>query len=482
MIIFDIQKKLKLEFEIYIQRCSEIMLRKSIKASKFFLVVSLLFFVDQLSAQICFSSPTSFTVGSGPTSITSADFNGDTNQDIATTNQYNDNISILLGAGNGNFGVVTNFPIGANSHPTAIISIDFNTDGFIDLATVNFNTNNISVLLGNGTGSFGSVTSFSVDSGPLSIITSDFNSDGKIDIATSHFKNTVCVLLGNGSGNFGNATSFTVGSGPYSLCSGDFNTDGKTDLVTANINSGDISILLGTGTGNFAPPTTFTVGASPCSIISKDFNVDGKKDLALVNVNSNIASVFLGTGSGNFNNAVTFGTSNHPSSIIYFDFDGDGIGDLVTANNGTGNDISVLLGTGAGNFSSAINFPAGNSPSPIINSDFNSDSKSDIAVVNFTSNKISILLNCSPVGISRLSSNQEIFVYPNPASNQITIQNDLAEKQIVQIFDMNGKNVLNQNINTTTNINISTLSDGVYEVRIKLSNGNISTKKLIVKR
>ena len=91
-----------------------------------------------------FSAPTHFVVGIAPSSITSADFNGDGNMDLAVTNQNSDNVSVLLGNGLGSFLAATNFAVGTN--PDGLTSADFNGDDILDIATANFTSNNVSVL------------------------------------------------------------------------------------------------------------------------------------------------------------------------------------------------------------------------------------------------------------------------------------------------------------------------------------------------
>ena len=150
---------------------------------------------------------------------------------------------MLLGDGFGGFGSATNFATGNN--PGSIISADLNADGKIDIATSNYNSNNVSVLLADGTGNFGSAINYTVGNGPSSIISDDFNADGKIDLAIANYvDNNVSILLGDGSGSFGSNTGFTVGTHPKSFVSGDFNVDGKADLAVANNGSLNLSVLL----------------------------------------------------------------------------------------------------------------------------------------------------------------------------------------------------------------------------------------------
>ncbi|MDJ0604507.1 VCBS repeat-containing protein, partial [Microcystis sp. M53602_WE12] len=124
----------------------------------------------------------------------------------------------------------------------------------------------------------------SVGTYPYSVRLGDFNGDGKLDLATANnVANNVSVLLGNGIGSFGTATNFAVGSSPRSVTVGDFNGDGKLDLATANYASNTVSVLLGTGTGSFGIATNFSVGDRPISVTVGDVNLDGKSDLAVAN-------------------------------------------------------------------------------------------------------------------------------------------------------------------------------------------------------
>ncbi|TRT93652.1 MAG: calcium-binding protein [Microcystis aeruginosa Ma_OC_LR_19540900_S633] len=157
---------------------------------------------------------------------------------------------------------------------------------------------NVSVLLATGTGSFGTATNFAVGSSPYSVTVGDFNGDGKSDLATANLSanlssNNVSVLLGTGTGSFGTATNFTVGISPRSVTVGDFNGDGKSDLAVANYASNNVSVLLGTGTGSFGTATNFSVGNRPLSLTVGDFNSDGKSDLAVANLYSSNVSVLL---------------------------------------------------------------------------------------------------------------------------------------------------------------------------------------------
>jgi hypothetical protein len=269
---------------------------------------------------------------------------------MATANNHDTTISILLGNGMGGFGVATNYGVGNHyswSHPSSIISSDFNNDGKADLATSN-NDSTISILSGNGAGSFTSFANFFAPNNSQAIISTDFNNDGYKDLATlNNYPCYAVILLGNGAGNFGSpVSSYVNGSNSFSMVNGDFNGDGKTDLATANYNNDNVSVLLGTGTGSFGSPANFGIPsfsqALPRSITSGDFNADGKLDLATANYNSDTVSVLLGDGTGNFFAAINFPAGAGPNSIIAADFNGDSRPDLAISN-GNQNSVSKLL-------------------------------------------------------------------------------------------------------------------------------------------
>ena len=236
--------------------------------------------------------------------------------------------------------------------PTSVTAGDFNGDGNLDLAVINLGSHNVSVLLGNGDGTFRAAANYDVGFFPHSVTSGDFNGDGKPDLAVaSSGSNNVSILLGNGDGTFQAALSYGVGRAPVSVTSADFNGDGKLDLVAANGSfdtfapEGSVSVLLGNGDGTFQAAVNYDVGFLPLSVMSGDFNGDGKLDLAVANQKSNSVSVLLGNGDGTFRVAVSYSAGTGPASVTSGDFNGDGKLDLVTANT-YGNNVSILLDTG----------------------------------------------------------------------------------------------------------------------------------------
>ncbi|MEG4171337.1 MULTISPECIES: DUF4347 domain-containing protein [unclassified Microcoleus] len=348
-----------------------------------------------------FSTATNFSAGLAPTatplSIGTGDFNGDGFSDLAVLNLNSRDISILLGTGTGSFGTATNLFNPGNEIPNSIAVRDLNGDSKLDLAVANplsgANGNFISIRLGTGTGTFGNPTNFGQGINPRSIAAGDFNGDSKLDLATAPLSgNNLSILLGDGTGSFSTPATINTGAS-LTIATADFNGDGKLDLVTSNNSAtNNISVLLGDGTGNFSAPVNFSAGTGNHFVVTGDFNGDSKLDLAVSNTASNNVSVLLGNGTGNFGTATNFSVGSSPESVVAGDFNGDGKTDLA-ASNGGDNNVSVLLGDGTGSFGTAVNFSVGTIPRSIAAGDFNADGKLDLATPNFTSKDVSILLN-----------------------------------------------------------------------------------------
>ncbi len=245
----------------------------------------------------------SFATGGLAYSIAVGDFNGDGRPDLTVANQDTNTVSVLLGNGDGTFQTAQNFAAGLN--PTFVAVGDFNGDGKPDLVVTNNYSPGISyglsVLLGDGDGTFQAAQNFGVGNGPSSVTVADFNGDGKADLAVANISSssdTVSVLLGNGNGTFQTAQNFATGRGPYPLAVGDFNSDGKLDLavgniVTNNVPVSTVSVLLGNGDGTFQNAQNFATDFGPDSMAVGDFNGDGKLDLVTANAYGSSVSVLL---------------------------------------------------------------------------------------------------------------------------------------------------------------------------------------------
>jgi hypothetical protein len=343
-----------------------------------------------------FATAANYPAGSSAWSVAVGDFNGDGKADLAVANNGGANVSILLGYGNGAFQTAVNYTVG--SFPASVAIGDFNADGKLDLAVANNGpgANNVSVLLGKGDGTFQPAVNYAAGSLPLSVAVADINEDGMADLVVANdSSNNVSVLLGNGDGTFQAPANHAVGTAPSFVAVGDFDNNGIPDLVTANFGSGanSVSVLAGIGGGSFQPAVSYAAGAGPISIAVGDFNSDGNQDLAVANLSGANVSVLLGGGTGGFNPPVNYTVGTNPHSVAVGDFNGDGKLDLATADQG-GN-VSVLFGNGNGTFQPVVNQAAGTTPQGVAVGDFNGDGIADLAVANLGSNNVSILLGAA---------------------------------------------------------------------------------------
>jgi sugar lactone lactonase YvrE len=355
------------------------------------------------------------TTGDDPWSVATGDFNGDGIPDLAVANYSDSTVTILLGNGDGTFYQATNSPIALNNTTFAVVVGDFNRGGKADLAVLSgYYDGSVTIFLGNGDGTFtqaaGSPTTVG---GPYGIndaaAVGDFNGDGILDLAVAsddyvYGPSTVTILLGNGDGTFtpANGGSVTVGEGSISVAVGDFNGDGIPDFATVGFYDATVSIFLGNGDGTFAQAASspITVGSFPYAISVADFNNDGKTDLAVANSaytsgSPGTVTILLGNGNGTFTQAtdspVTVGST--PQSVSVGDFNGDGVPDLAVANNGN-DTVTILLGSGTGTFTPAMNGPVstGDFPKSVAVADFTGGGVSDLAVGNENDN-VTVLLS-----------------------------------------------------------------------------------------
>ncbi len=328
--------------------------------------------------------------GSYPGSVAAADVNGDGETDLITANN-NGTVSVLLGDGDGTFRRQQTFPIG--QAPRSLAVADVNGDGIPDLITANYGANTVSVLLGNGDGTFQPQQTFPVGQGPNSVAVADVNGDDKPDLITANSNdNTVSVLLGNGDSTFQPQRVLAVGDDPDAVAVADVTGDGNPDLVVANAVDFTVSVLTGDGHGNFqARQTPPSVGAFPHAVVVADVNGDDIPDLITANTISSSVSVLLGTGGGAFQAEREFAVGQTPTSVAVADLNGDGKPDLVSVNV-FGGTVTVLSGNRDGTFQAPQAFAVGSHPVGVAVADVNGDGRPDLAVANRGSGSVSVLL------------------------------------------------------------------------------------------
>jgi hypothetical protein len=303
-------------------------------------------------------------------SIAVGDFNHDGRPDLAITSdlaseysqdpplvpfQPDNRVYVLMGNADGTFTPAIGSPISVGSYPEQVNIGDFNSDGLQDLVVANGLDNTLSILLGNGDGTFAPQSTVPVGNFPFYLAVADFRLKGASDIAVTNVDDsTVSVLWSNGDGTFTEASGSPFDSGSYApgaVVAADFDKDGYPDLAVANYtpllqhtpDCGDISnvvILRNHGDGTFTSALTLPVGLYPVAMVAADFNQDGNTDLAVDNGGDNSCApplpetqtltLLLGDGKGGFappGPATPLG--NSPYELAAGDFNGDGTTDLA---------------------------------------------------------------------------------------------------------------------------------------------------------
>jgi len=366
-----------------------------------------------------FAAAMNYALPGTPHVSAGGDFNGDGAFDLvydifsAGGNNY---LSVLLGNGDGTFAAAANYSTGSGTGTYFVATGDFNGDGWPDLAAANWLGSDVSILLNNGDGTFAAAVDYPVAFEANSVAVGDFDRDGDLDLAvTSVNTDRVHILLGVGDGTFGAATGHDAGSDPLMSVAGDFNRDGNLDLAVANSGSGTVSFLAGNGDGTFQAAVNYATGLGPLGLACGDLNGDGDLDLVASACETD-GSVFilLGNGDGSFQAYATHAGGDASSRYASLaDINGDGHLDLLCS----GTDVKVSLGNGDGTFGTATGFAAGTGPvRTVVAGDFDRDGRPDLAAANNGSSNASVLLNTTdwpPAGSFLSAGNYSSGYHPN---------------------------------------------------------------------
>jgi len=356
-----------------------------------------------------FAGPADYGIGQGPYYVAVADLNHDGNLDLISANYLDGSLSVLLGNGDGTFTAATNYPVsgGIFPGPQMVIAGDFNNHHQQDLVTSSLGTSTVEYFAGNGDGTFATPLDFNIDSGAYGLASGDFNGDGRLDVVAAAFgANELSILIGDSNQVFVAGTSLPTGDGPQAVAVADFDGDGKLDIVDANYYDNTVSVFLGNGDGTFGTRTDYDVGSRPEYVTTGDLNGDGNIDLIAVNSEDASVTVLLGQGDGTFSPGIIYPVGAYPNWVAVADLNGDGIPDLVVANAGNFS-LSLLIGVGDGIFLPQVQIPLETLgyPFAVTAGDFNNDGRMDLVVASYWLNAASVLLNTSLPVLSLTQTN-----------------------------------------------------------------------------
>jgi hypothetical protein len=318
--------------------------------------------------------------------------------------------------------------------PLAVVTGDFNGDGFQDVAVADYASNSIDVRFGLGDGSFGPGQLLPVGAPPVGLVAADFNNDNILDLVaiTQGPAHDLVYFQGLGNGTFAPGVLYSTNSllqnntpQPF-LGSATFNQDYQfTSIATANVNGkpdlvvgyaatmtgtneasgGGVFTLLGNGNGTFMSPTLVTLPDPVYGITAGDFNGDGNLDVAVAT--GPISPVLLGTyggsdpgggvtvlygtGGGTYLPAVSVLTGTPETAITTGDFNGDHKPDLAAAGSSNGGSAQVFVNSN-GSFLVPTSYKVGAGPAALAVADFNGDGKTDLIVADNRDNELSLLL------------------------------------------------------------------------------------------
>ncbi len=399
-----------------------------------------------------FKERVDYIVGKKPIEVVVADFDGDTDLDLATSNEAHRNISVLLNNGKGEFGAQKIYPItkqgiaapslfttcdidGDNDIdfvvaipatdtvavvfnngdgtfpkfenylmgylPMAVFAGDFDGDKNIDLATVNRETNSVTVSINDGFGAFAKYSEYSVHGWPRGLYTADLDADSDLDIIVANYDGAITIWFNNGDGTYYGRIDYKLGVETFSVLAEDLDKDNDLDLIISIEFNFTIGVIFNNGDGTFdlANRHLYEIGGNPYALVAEDINNDGWPDIIASTAYQHAIFYSTNKGDGTFNNFTKYDMGEHYTfDLAAVDIDGDNDIDIIATNLGEEerpeNTVSVILNRGDGTYSETyIDYIVDEGPIGVTTGDFNHDGRPDIATANRGTNSVSILFN-----------------------------------------------------------------------------------------
>ena len=359
-----------------------------------------------------------YSVGDRPEAMAAADWTGDGELDLLVANWMSDDLSMLIGRGEGQFEEQVPVFVGNSPPPTGNRNVDveagdFNGDGFQDFVVAKrLDASELVVRLGRGDGTFEPLTAYPSGSSTDSVEVADVNSDGVLDLVAVNqgTAGSLLVLIGLGDGSFAPASQQPLPQPARALHTADVDLDGNVDLVYLLVTSTispppqTLAVHLGAGDGSFPLSSLNELDADGVGTLCVgDVDLDGAPDLVTARFSDDRIAVRLGTGTGAFGpSLLSQGPEQLKFDMALAKLDSDDFPDLIVARDFN---AALFRGLGDGTFEidqapvATAAFPH----APVV-ADFNGDSRADLAVTGSTSNAVTISLGLgfasSPASVS----------------------------------------------------------------------------------
>lgn len=432
-----------------------------------------------------FKGPSTFGAHLAPISIAVADFNQDGNLDIAIANRSSNDVSVLLGKGNGTFAAQVKYSAGTGGpDPVSIAAADVNGDGYPDLIVADSGTNSVAVLINAGNGTFKAAVAYKVGKSPSAVAVGDLNGDGFPDIAvTDSGDNTLYVLTNSGTGTFTTTYTGSTGGTPTDIVIANFNGGGLNDIAYTNESTNQVEVLLNQGNNTFSGAGYCVVvvnggscssltGLNAVSLVAVPLHGGTTNDIAVA-MSGGYVSTLINNGSGVFTATGSASSSLSPVGIAAGVFSGTTTS-LVVADSSTNS--FEIYGNSNGTLSTPLSYLSGSAPVAIAAGDFNNDGKLDVAVVNNADDDVAVILG---TGSGTFTDIENFISGGSPAhalavgnfnadSNPDFLVNNSGRTYAVNLFTGNGKGTFTQAATVSVNSDVASIATGDFNQDGKL--------------
>jgi len=393
------------------------------------------------------------------------DVNNDEFSDLVVVTEDSDDIRVLLSDGSTNYDPFTIIELPPGQGPSTNEGADFNHDGLIDIAIGSTYSDQVNVLMGDAVTLFGSQTNYQAGMQVRGLTVADFNGDGWDDIATANrVDSTISILINDGTGLFEPAVSFDAGvDGESSIASTDLNNDGYKDLLVAAYASNMLVSLLNDGTGNFTIFDTVTSNGGPWMMAIGDVNGDSFVDIAVANSSTHNIAIIRTDGSGGMEFDSYYPADTFPVAIDLGDIDGDGDLDFISSNV-TASNYTLMENDGTGNFVNPRIYPSPEGSACAIIHDRNNDGMMDITMVDEAADVVLLYNNDPSLSNDQFETDLGLTLYPNPFNNTIFVSGAIVGSIKLVMYDVQGRQLLSQHLGNSRQFDISNLglSEGIY--------------------